>query len=76
MILNLSSAFICQVFLTLGKVFVECPKKYLTKNHLPIKYLSSVTLRISFAKCKKAYAECLSHSAKNASPVVWLPCRF
>jgi hypothetical protein len=47
--------FFAECFLTLGKVFAECPKKALGK---------------AFAECKIAFAECLRHSAKNAIPVV------
>jgi hypothetical protein len=50
--------------LTLDKVFGECPKKYLAKNHLPIKFLPSVTFRKVFVECKKIFAECLRHSTK------------
>jgi hypothetical protein len=46
-------------------------KKYSTKNHLQIKYLSSVTLVKDFTECKKVFVECLGHSAKNGSPVVF-----
>jgi hypothetical protein len=37
---------------------------------LPIVFLPSVTLVKDFAECKKPFAECLEHSAKEASPVV------
>jgi hypothetical protein len=45
-------------------LFLPSDKKYSIKNHLPIKYLPSVTL-------DKGFAECLGHSAKNDSPVVF-----
>jgi hypothetical protein len=61
--------------LTLGKVFAECPKKALGKEPFADEIfaecsLPSVTLGKAFAECKKAFAECLRHSSKNAIPVV------
>jgi hypothetical protein len=53
-------------FSTLGKVFVECPKKYSANNHLSIKCLSSK----SFAECKIVFAECIRHSTNNVSRIV------
>jgi hypothetical protein len=61
--------------LTLGKVFVECPKKSTRQKPFADEIfaecsLLSVTLGKAFAECKIAFAECLRHSAKNAIPVV------
>jgi hypothetical protein len=57
--------FFAECFSTLGKVYVECPKKYSTKNLLLIKCLSSVTLNKGFAEYKTDFAECPRHSAKK-----------
>jgi hypothetical protein len=67
--------FFVECFLTLGKVFAECPKKALGKEPFADEIfaecsLPSVTLGKAFAECKVAFAECLRHSAKNAIPVV------
>jgi hypothetical protein len=67
--------FFADCFLTLGKVFAECPKKALGKEPFADEIfaecsLPSVTLGKAFAECKKAFAECLRHSSKNAIPVV------
>ena len=67
--------FFAECFLTLGKVFAECPKKALGKEPFADEIfaecsLPSVTLGKAFAECKIAFAECLRHSAKNAIPVV------
>jgi hypothetical protein len=62
--------FFAECFLTLGKVFAECPKKALGKEIFAECSLSSVTLGKAFAEYKIAFAECLRHSAKNAIPVV------
>jgi hypothetical protein len=67
--------FFAKCFLTLGKVFAECPKKVLDKEPFADKIfaecsLPSVTLAKAFAECKIAFAECLRHSAKNAIPVL------
>jgi hypothetical protein len=70
--------FFAECFLTLGKVFAECPKKVLGKELFADEIfaecsLSSVTLGKGFAECKIVFAECLRHSrhsAKNAIPVV------
>jgi hypothetical protein len=67
--------FFVECFLTLGKVFAECPKKALGKEPFADEIfaecsLPSVTLGKAFAECKIAFAECLRHSAKNAIPVV------
>jgi hypothetical protein len=53
--------FFAECFLTLGKVFVECPKKALDKEPFADKifaecFLSSVTLGKAFAECKIAFA--------------------
>jgi hypothetical protein len=53
--------FFAECFLTLGKVFAECPKKTLGKESFADEI---------FAECKIVFAECLRHSAKNAIPVV------
>jgi hypothetical protein len=63
--------FFAECFLTLGKVFAECPKKALGKEPFADEIfaecsLPSVTLGKGFAECKIAFAE----SAKNAIPVV------
>jgi hypothetical protein len=65
-ILNLASVFLCRVFF----YFAECPKKYSTKNPLPIKSLSSVTLGKDFIECKITFDECLGHSTKTFFPVL------
>jgi hypothetical protein len=67
--------FFAECFLTLGKVFAECPKKVLGKEPFADEVfvlcsLPSVTLDKAFTECKIAFAECLRHSAKNAIPVV------
>jgi hypothetical protein len=67
--------FVAECFLTLDKVFAECPKKALGKEPFADEIfaecsLPSVTLGKAFAECKIAFAECLRHSAKNAIPVV------
>jgi hypothetical protein len=67
--------FFAKCFLSLGKVFAECPKKTLGKEPFADEIfaecsLQSVTLDKAFAECKIAFAECLRHSAKNAIPVV------
>jgi hypothetical protein len=74
-ILNLPSVFFAECFLTIGKVFAECPKKALGKEPFADEIfaecsLPSVTFGKAFAECKIAFAECLRHSAKNAIPVV------
>jgi hypothetical protein len=61
--------------LTLDKVFTVCPKKILGKEPFADKmfaeyFLPSVTLGKGFTECIMAFAECLRHSAKKASPVV------
>jgi hypothetical protein len=71
--------FFAECFLTLGKVFAECPKKALGKEPFADEIfaecsLPSVTLGKAFAECKIAFAECLRHSAKNAIPVVNKKC--
>jgi hypothetical protein len=71
--------FVAECFLTLDKVFVECPKKALGKEPFADEIfaecsLPSVTLGKAFAECKIAFAECLRHSAKNTIPVVKLIC--
>jgi hypothetical protein len=67
--------FFAECFLTLDKVFAECPKKVLGKEPFADEIfaecsLPSVTLGKGFTECKIAFAECLRHSAKNVIPVV------
>jgi hypothetical protein len=62
--------FFVECFLTLGKVFAECPKKVLGKKPFAECFLPSVTLGKDFVECKIVFAECLRHSAKNAISVV------
>jgi hypothetical protein len=66
-------------FLILGKVFVACPKKVLSKKPFANKifteyYLLGVTIGKDFIDCKKTFAECLGYSAKNISLVVFILC--
>jgi hypothetical protein len=58
------------VLSTLGKIFVECPKKVLGKEPFADKIFVEYTLDKDFAECKITFAECLRHSAKNMIPVV------
>jgi hypothetical protein len=62
--------FFAECFLTLGKVFAECPKKVLGKESFTDEIfaecsLPSVTLGKGFAECKIDFT-----STKNAIPVV------
>jgi hypothetical protein len=59
--------FFAECFLTLGKVFAECPKKALGKEPFADEIfaecsLPSVTLDKAFAECKIAFAECLQRT--------------
>jgi hypothetical protein len=68
--------FFVECFLTLGKVFAECPKKSTRQKPFADEIfaegsLPSVTLGKAFAECKIAFAECLRHLTKNAIPVVF-----
>jgi hypothetical protein len=54
--------FFAECFLTLGKIFAECPKKVLGKEPFADEIfvecsLPSVTLGKGFAECKIAFAE-------------------
>jgi hypothetical protein len=80
-ILNLSGAFLCRVLFDTRQSFCRVSKKVLGKELFADKmfteyFLLSVTLAKCFAECKMAFAECLRHSAKNASPVVLGLVRF
>jgi hypothetical protein len=53
--------FFAECFLTLGKVFDECPKKVPDKESFADKM---------FVECKMTFAGCLRHSVKNTIPLV------
>jgi hypothetical protein len=74
-ILNLSSAFLYRVLFDTWQSLYRVSEKVLGKETFVAKmfveyFLSNITLGKDFTQCKMAFAECLRHSAKNASSVV------